>query len=196
MAKFKGGSVTMKQGGVGCDDYLFRRLPAGRWVYVRLRHKPEEGGWRAFNVDKEALSFILQDCERVHVGGLQKILANKVTSHRYIAELGRGDPDGQVEDIELMWPWKFLNEDERAEVFRRVIKNNALAEPDKTRDYERDPDHVTVSVTIEAVITRPWDPDDTSHKEMLDDATEVLQEIVGDAVEARSTSARWDLEVQ
>lgn len=77
---FKGGAVTMRQGGIGPDDYLFRvNLPRRRWTYVYIRHKPEEGGRMAYEEDLAALSVILRDCERMCLGDLQRILSNRTT---------------------------------------------------------------------------------------------------------------------
>jgi len=71
----------MRQGGIGPDDYMFRVLPHGRWVYVWIRHAPIDGGREAYERDKEALSFILKRLSsRVCLGDLQRTLESKVPS--------------------------------------------------------------------------------------------------------------------
>lgn len=85
--KFKGGPCTMKQGGIGPDDYLFRLLPRGLWHRVIIRHKPEDGGRAAYESDLVALSTILKNCERVHMGELARIAQEKESKGRPVRVL-------------------------------------------------------------------------------------------------------------
>lgn len=78
---YKGGAVTMRQGGIGPDDYLFAiNLPRRRWIYVYIRHKVEEGGRAAYDEDLVCLSAILRSCERVCMGDLQRVLHDKTVA--------------------------------------------------------------------------------------------------------------------
>lgn len=59
--KFKGGNLNLHSGGFGPDDYLFKRLPRGKWVKVVIRHGA--GMKDEYVSDLAALGKILLSCE-------------------------------------------------------------------------------------------------------------------------------------
>lgn len=57
---FRGGNLTVRSGGTGPDDYLFRLNGWGRWTRVVLDTRTNY--WN----DLAALDFILKNCERTN----------------------------------------------------------------------------------------------------------------------------------
>ena len=70
MNEFEGGNLTLKSGGIGPDDYLFRRLGSRKWVKVVIRHGP---GMKAeYDADLLALGSIFRSCKRLCVPDMQR----------------------------------------------------------------------------------------------------------------------------
>ena len=70
--KYKGGNRNLHSGGIGPDDYLFKRNSRGaRWVSVYIRHG--QGKQAEYWEDLDALSIILKNCERVCMPDLARI---------------------------------------------------------------------------------------------------------------------------
>ena len=89
---FKGGNLTLRSGGIGPDDYLFRcSRSRSKWFKVIIRHGPDQA--MEYRQDLTALGSILRSCERVAVGDLQRIASKRsklrtVSAHEFLQAMG------------------------------------------------------------------------------------------------------------
>jgi len=69
---FEGGNLTLKSGGIGPDDYLFRKIGSRCWFKVVIRHGPNQS--EEYHADLKALSVIYRRLsERLCLGETQQI---------------------------------------------------------------------------------------------------------------------------
>jgi len=71
MPKFKGGNITLKSGGIGPDDYVFKVLPHGRYYKVIL---PTNQGRDLYEANKAAMIYVLRNrTERLCLSDAQAV---------------------------------------------------------------------------------------------------------------------------
>lgn len=80
---FKGGTVTQKSGGIGPDDYIFRKEPRGRWIRVFIR---VHGNRTEYEADLAALRYIYKNLSaRVCTPDAQRIAEKRPDMPRLCA---------------------------------------------------------------------------------------------------------------
>lgn len=114
---FKGGNLTINSGGVGPDDYLFRKLPRGPWTRIIIRHGPRDRV--QYEADRAGLTYLIKNSERtVHGDNVRFFAERKKTrietlpAATFAARHG-GPPEPEyplVLDDSLVDAWKKAND--------------------------------------------------------------------------------------